>query len=116
MSLSACPHRAQCCLLSQPLEMGRRAGNGRPFGLIIVEVSDINTTGGPGGIREAIMQLYLFVYVCASAYRASVFDIPDVEIEFVGFRQCGCASSSFSHLGLPYTIVTNKRNAILKVS
>lgn len=48
-----------------------------------------------------------------SAYRASAFDIPDVGIEFVGFRKRGCAfSSSSSHLGLPYTLVTNEINAI----
>lgn len=43
--------------------------------------------------------------------RASLFDISDVGIEFVGFRKHGCAFSS-SHLGLPYTLVTNKINAI----
>lgn len=84
--------------------------------MITVEVpGDINTMGGTRDIWEVIMELYLFVYVHASAYRASVFDIPDVGIEFVGFRKCGCAFSS-SHLGLPYTLVTNKINAILKVN
>lgn len=56
-------HRAQRCLLSRHLEMGERAGNGRPFGVIIVEVpGDINAVGGPGDIWEVIMELYPFVY------------------------------------------------------
>lgn len=56
-------HRAQRCLLSRHLEMGERAGNGRPFGVIVVEVpGDINVVGGPGDIWEVIMELYPFVY------------------------------------------------------
>lgn len=105
--------RVQLCVLSRHgKRMGKRAGNGRPFSVIIVErPGDINTTGGPGDIWEVITELYPFVYTCVSACRASVFDIPDMKIEFVGFRKHGCAFSS-SHLGLPYTLVTNKINVI----
>jgi len=82
--------------------VGERAGSGRPF---------INANGGAGDIWEVITELYAFVYTSTSAHRASVFDIPDMGIEFVGFRKRGCAFSS-CHLGLPYTLVTDKTNAI----
>lgn len=40
-----------------------------------------------------------------------MFNTPEVETAMVGFRECGCTFSS-SHLGLPYTLVTSKIDAI----
>lgn len=73
---------------------------------------DINAMGGRDDVWEVIKEHYLFVCVYVSAYRALVFNIPDVRIEF-GFIKHGCVFPS-SHLGLPYTLVTNKINTIKK--
>lgn len=91
----------QRCLLSQNPELGKRAGNGRPFGVFTVEVpGDVNTTGGAGDMWGVGMEFSVCVCVCVAALRASALDIPSTGIEFVGFGKQGCVLSS-SHIGLP---------------
>lgn len=64
---------------------------------------------------EELQLRLICLYMCVSEYRTSVFDVPDVRIESVGFIKPSCAFPS-SHLRLPCNLVTNEINAIEKLN
>lgn len=74
----------QRCLLSQNPELGKRAGNGRPFGVFTVEVpGDVNTTGGAGDVWGVGMELCVSVCVCVlllSEPRRSIFPARELSL------------------------------------